>query len=126
MQVGGNLAGKAVALLFLASRCDGLVFIGNAAFQIMHAFGLPVTMELVEQESLEAARVLVEAAKARGVQIILPKDFWCINDYYPSRMKIFPANRIIDGKVKFLNLQPSPKVCIVSFARLRTKWTRDC
>lgn len=95
--VGGNLAGKAVALLFLASRCDGLVFIGNAAFQIMYAFGLPVPMELVEQESLEAARVLVEAAKARGVQIILPKDFWCINDYYPSRMKIFPANRIIDG-----------------------------
>ncbi|XP_049406483.1 phosphoglycerate kinase, cytosolic-like isoform X1 [Solanum stenotomum] len=95
--VGGNLAGKAAALLFLASRCDGLVFVGDAAFQIMHAFGLPVPMELVEQESLEAAHVLVEAAKARGVQIILPKDFWCLNDYYPSQMNIFPANHIMDG-----------------------------
>ncbi|XP_049360783.1 phosphoglycerate kinase, cytosolic-like [Solanum verrucosum] len=95
--VGGNLAGKAAALLFLASRCDGLVFVGDAAFQIMHAFGLPVPMESVEQESLEAAHVLVEAAKARGVQIILPKDFWCLNDYYPSQMKIFPANHIMDG-----------------------------
>ncbi|KAK6779534.1 hypothetical protein RDI58_021718 [Solanum bulbocastanum] len=95
--VGGNLTGKAAALLFLASRCDGLVFVGDAAFQIMHAFGLPVPMELVEQESLEAAHVLVEAAKARGVQIILPKDFWCLNDYYPSQMKIFAANHIMDG-----------------------------
>lgn len=103
MQVGGaNLAGKAAALQFLASRCDGLVFVGDAAFQIMHAFGLPVPMDLVEQESLEAAHVLVEAAKARGVKIIVPKDFWCFNDYYPSQMKLFPANHIMDGKVKSL------------------------
>lgn len=127
MQIGGaNLDGKAAALQFLASRCDGLVFVGDTAFQIMHAFGLPVPMELVEQESLETAHVLVETAKARGVQIILPKDFLCLNDHNPSQMKIFPAKHIMDGKVETLNLQPSPMVCIVSFARLRTKWTRDC
>ncbi|CAN4117104.1 unnamed protein product [Withania somnifera] len=94
---GANLSGKEAALQFLASRCDGLVFVGDAAFQIMHAFGLPVPMELVEQDSLEAAHMLVEAAKARGVQIVLPKDFWCLNDHYSSQMKIFPANHIMDG-----------------------------
>ncbi|XP_059305869.1 phosphoglycerate kinase, cytosolic-like [Lycium ferocissimum] len=94
---GANLAGKASALQFLASKCDGLVFVGDAAFQIMHAFGLPVPMKLVEQESLEAANMLVEAAKVRGVQIILPKDFWCLHDHYPLEMKIFPANHIMDG-----------------------------
>ncbi|XP_060201489.1 uncharacterized protein LOC132630015 isoform X3 [Lycium barbarum] len=94
---GANLAGKASALQFLASKCDGLVFVGDAAFQIMHAFGLPVPMKFVERESLEAANMLVEAAKARGVQIILPKDFWCLHDYYPLEMKIFPANHIMDG-----------------------------
>ncbi|MCD7462255.1 hypothetical protein HAX54_048132 [Datura stramonium] len=94
---GANLTGKAAALQYLASRCDGLVFVGDAVFQIMHAFGLPVPMELVEQESLEAAHTLVEAAKARGVQIVLPKDFWCLNDHCPSQMKIFPANHIMDG-----------------------------
>ncbi|KAJ8537769.1 hypothetical protein K7X08_014309 [Anisodus acutangulus] len=94
---GDNLAGKTSALQFLASRCDGLVFVGDAAFQIMHAFGLPVPTELVEQESLEVAHMLVEAAKARGVQIILPKDFSCLSDHYPLQMKIFPANHIMDG-----------------------------
>lgn len=94
---GANLDGKAAALQFLASRCDGLVFVGDTAFQIMHAFGLPVPMELVEQESLETAHVLVETAKARGVQIILPKDFLCLNDHNPSQMKIFPAKHIMDG-----------------------------
>lgn len=95
---GANLAGKAAALQFLASRCDGFIFVGDAAFQIMHAFGLPVPMELVEQESLEAADMLLEAAKARGVKIVLPKDFWCVNDHYPLQMKTFPANHIMDGK----------------------------
>ncbi|XP_009616936.1 phosphoglycerate kinase 2, chloroplastic isoform X4 [Nicotiana tabacum] len=94
---GANLAGKAAALQFLASRCDGFIFVGDAAFQIMHAFGLPVPMELVEQESLEAADMLLEAAKARGVKIVLPKDFWCVNDHYPLQMKTFPANHIMDG-----------------------------
>ncbi|OIT23240.1 PREDICTED: uncharacterized protein LOC109216682 isoform X1 [Nicotiana attenuata] len=94
---GANLAGKAAALQFLASRCDGFIFVGDAAFQIMHAFGLPVPMELVEQESLEAADMLIEAAEARGVNIVLPKDFWCVNDHYPLQMKTFPANHIIDG-----------------------------
>ncbi|KAK4348494.1 hypothetical protein RND71_031249 [Anisodus tanguticus] len=106
---GDNLAGKTSALQFLASRCDGLVFVGDAAFQIMHAFGLPVPTELVEQESLEVAHMLVEAAKARGVQIILPKDFSCLSDHYPLQMKIFPANHIMDGKVESLNLQPRSK-----------------
>ncbi|PHU06494.1 hypothetical protein BC332_22983 [Capsicum chinense] len=94
---GANLAGKAAALQFLASRCDGLVFVGDAAFQIMHAFGLAVPMVLVEQESLEAAHMLVETAKSKGVQLVLPKDFWCLNDHYPSQMKIFPDNHIMDG-----------------------------
>ncbi|XP_009792555.1 uncharacterized protein LOC107791283 isoform X3 [Nicotiana tabacum] len=94
---GANLAGKAAALQFLASRCDGLVFVGDAAFQIMHAFGLAVPMELVEKESLEAAHMLIEASKARGVQIVLPKDFWCLNDHYPLQMKICTANHIMDG-----------------------------
>lgn len=100
MQIGGaNLAGKAAALQFLASRCDGFIFVGDAAFQIMHAFGLAVPMELVEKESLEAAHMLIEASKARGVQIVLPKDFWCLNDHYPLQMKICTANHIMDGKV---------------------------
>lgn len=108
MQIGGgNLIDKAAALQFLASICDVLVFVGEMAFQIMHAFGLPVPMKLVESKALKQAHAIVEAAKARNVEIVLPKDFWCINYSNPHQMAISSASSILDGKILlFFNLLP--------------------
>lgn len=100
---GGNLFDKAAALYSLASICDGLVFVGNMAFQLMHALGLPVPMKLVEQGALEEALRIVQFTKARSMSILLPKDFWCMSGYSQEQLEIFPASCIPDGKV--VNLQ---------------------
>nr|GMC98833.1 phosphoglycerate kinase, cytosolic-like isoform X1 [Ipomoea batatas] len=96
---GGNLIDKAAALNFLASICDALVFVGEMAFQIMHAFGLPVPIKFVERKALKQAHAIVEAAKARNIEIVLPKDFWCINYSNPHQMEISSASSILDGKI---------------------------
>ncbi|CAL5358408.1 unnamed protein product [Camellia sinensis] len=62
---GGKLLEKAVALHFLAARCDGLVFVGMMAFQIMHAQGLPVPKKLVEHGAIKEALNLTQFAKFR-------------------------------------------------------------
>jgi phosphoglycerate kinase len=55
-QIGGdNLFDKADALHFLASKCDGLVFVGKMSFQIMHALGISVPLEFVEYGALKEA-----------------------------------------------------------------------
>ncbi|GMP84954.1 hypothetical protein CsSME_00038284 [Camellia sinensis var. sinensis] len=62
---GGKLLEKAAALHFLAARCDGLVFVGMMAFQIMHAQGLPVPKKLVERGAIKEALNLTQFAKFR-------------------------------------------------------------
>ncbi|KAA8516568.1 hypothetical protein F0562_016926 [Nyssa sinensis] len=94
---GGNLLDKVAALHFLASTCDGLVFVGMMAFQIMHALGLPVPMKLVEHGILEEALNLTNFAKLRSIPILFPKDFWCMNDHLPKQLERFPAHCILDG-----------------------------
>lgn len=100
MQIGGgNLLDKAAALHFLASRCDGLVFVGMMSFQIMKALGLSVPLNLVEHGALKEALNVVQFAKGRNVQILCPKDFWCKNERLPRQLEIFPAHGILDGEV---------------------------
>ncbi|KAL2509321.1 uncharacterized protein Fot_32968 [Forsythia ovata] len=94
---GSDLAGKAAALQFLASKCDAIVFVGSMAFQIMHAMGVPVPVKLVELGALNEAVSIVESANSRNIPIVLPKDFWCMNDVFPTQLEIFSVNSILDG-----------------------------
>ncbi|XP_074369038.1 uncharacterized protein LOC141709045 isoform X1 [Apium graveolens] len=92
---GGNLFEKAAALKSVASFCDGLVFVGNMAFQLMNALGMPVPMKLVEKRAVREALGIIQYTKARSISLLLPKDFWCRNDN--SQMEIFSADCIPDS-----------------------------
>ncbi|XP_024038220.1 uncharacterized protein LOC18038153 isoform X1 [Citrus clementina] len=94
---GGNLCNKAAALHFLASRCDGLIFVGLMSFQIMHALGLPVPPELVEKGANDAASDLIQFARDKHITILYPKDFWCTKIHHPNQVEIFPSHGIPDG-----------------------------
>nr|POF14424.1 phosphoglycerate kinase [Quercus suber] len=93
---GGNFFDKAAALHFLASRCDGLVFVGRMSFQIMHALGVSVPLNFVENGALREALDIVRFAQNRDIQILYPKDFWCKNDCLPGKLELFPAHSILD------------------------------
>ncbi|KAL0409960.1 UNVERIFIED_CONTAM: Phosphoglycerate kinase [Sesamum latifolium] len=94
---GGNLADKVAALHSLTSTCDGLIFVGSMAFQIMHALGVPVPMKLVELGALKEAVSIVETAKLRNIPLVLPKDFWCIKNHALNQLEIFSAYSISEG-----------------------------
>ncbi|KAL0375043.1 UNVERIFIED_CONTAM: tRNA (guanine-N(7)-)-methyltransferase [Sesamum radiatum] len=94
---GGNLADKVGALHSLTSTCDGLIFVGSMAFQIMHALGVPVPMKLVKLGALKEAVSIVETAKLRNIPLVLPKDFWCIKNHAWNQIEIFSAYSISEG-----------------------------
>ncbi|KAK6943852.1 tRNA (guanine-N-7) methyltransferase, Trmb type [Dillenia turbinata] len=96
---GGKLLEKAAALHSLASRCDGLVFVGLMAYQIMHACGLPVPPNLVEHAALKEASNLLQLARERGVPLLYPKDFLCISGRFPNQSRSFPAHEVLEGWV---------------------------
>ncbi|XP_020553516.1 uncharacterized protein LOC105174272 isoform X1 [Sesamum indicum] len=94
---GGNLADKVAALHSLTSTCDGLIFVGSMAFQIMHALGVPVPMKFVELGALKEAVSIVETAKLRNIPLVVPKDFWCIKNHPLNQIEIFSAYSISEG-----------------------------
>lgn len=94
---GGKFLEKAAALRFLASYCDGLVFIGMMAFQIMQAQGLSVTMKFVECRAYDEASKIIHIAKLRRIPILCPKDFWCSSHHLSSKLELVPAHNILDG-----------------------------
>ncbi|KAI4349124.1 hypothetical protein L6164_009760 [Bauhinia variegata] len=96
---GGHLYDKAAALHFLASRCQGLIFVGMISFQIMYALGVSVPSKLVEREVCDEALDIVRLARDRNIQILYPKDFWCRNEHDQKHLKTFPAHGILDGWV---------------------------
>ncbi|KDP29152.1 hypothetical protein JCGZ_16541 [Jatropha curcas] len=94
---GGNLYDKAASLHLLASKCDGLVFVGIMSFQIMHALGYSVPSSLIEPQAHKAALDIIHFAQDRNIPILCPKDFWCVQGFAPKQMEVFPAHDILKG-----------------------------
>ncbi|XP_057549345.1 uncharacterized protein LOC130827599 isoform X4 [Amaranthus tricolor] len=94
---GSKLKNKGAALRVLASRCDGMVFVGMMALQIMHAMGMSVPLFLVEREGAKEALEIVKYAEYRSIPILLPSDFLCRNNRLHMKMQTFPAQGILDG-----------------------------
>ncbi|KAM7254739.1 hypothetical protein ACFE04_019980 [Oxalis oulophora] len=94
---GGNIYDKADALHFLASKCDGIVFVGMMAFQIMHALGLHIPLNLLEPGASKATLDFIKFAHDRNIPIVCPKDFWCTNNVNSNQLKVLAAHDIRDG-----------------------------
>ncbi|KAF9596164.1 hypothetical protein IFM89_007482 [Coptis chinensis] len=94
---GNNLKDKASAIHFLASKCDGLVFVGMMAFQIMHAKGIPVPLSFVDPGLVEDSLKIIKYARKRNIPLLLPKDFWCVKNSFPNQQHSFPAHGVLDG-----------------------------
>ncbi|KAL8210552.1 hypothetical protein R6Q57_004989 [Mikania cordata] len=92
----GNLVEKAAAVRYLISSADGLVFVGNMAFQIMHALGLPVPRKLVEAGAFTEAFKLIQLANSKNIPILFPKDFWCLNEQF-KKPELVPVHGILEG-----------------------------
>merc|ERR1712061_626681 len=89
---------------------DKLVIGGGMVFTFLKARGLSVGNSLVEEEFLDLATKLEEKAKAKGVEVILPSDVAC-GDEFPAGgkevgFKVVKADAIPDG---WLGLDNGPE-----------------
>ena len=101
----------------LASRCDGMVFVGMMALQIMHAMGMSVPLFLVEREGAKEALEIVKYAEYRSIPILLPSDFLCRNNRLHMKMQTFPAQGILDGNfLRFLILSLSYTSSVLKYS----------
>ena len=71
---GAKVSDKIALVEHLLARVDALVIGGGMAFTFLRALGHDVGRSLVEPERIEMARAALEAARRRGVQVVLPVD----------------------------------------------------
>ena len=71
---GAKVSDKIEVIESMLSRVDRLLIGGAMAYTFFKALGMPVGTSLVEDDKQDAARSIVEHAKARGVVLQLPVD----------------------------------------------------
>ena len=71
---GAKVSDKIEVIESMLGRVDRLLIGGAMAYTFFKALGMPVGKSLVEEDKQEAARGVIEAAKARGVVLQLPVD----------------------------------------------------
>jgi phosphoglycerate kinase len=71
---GAKVSDKIALVEHLLSRVDALVIGGGMAFTFLRALGHGVGRSLVELDRVDMARAILEAARRRGVQVVLPVD----------------------------------------------------
>ena len=71
---GAKVSDKLEVIQNLLPRVDALLIGGAMAYTFLKAQGLPVGKSLVEDDLLDAARDIEQAAKARGLRFELPVD----------------------------------------------------
>ena len=71
---GAKISGKIDVLTQLLGKVDRLLVGGAMMFTFLKAQGRPTGKSLVEDDRLDMARAVLEQAKARGVDLVLPVD----------------------------------------------------
>jgi phosphoglycerate kinase len=71
---GAKVSDKIEVIESMMSRVDRLLIGGAMAYTFFKALGMPVGTSLVEEDKQDAARSIIEHAKARGIVLQLPVD----------------------------------------------------
>lgn len=92
---GAKVSGKLEVLKNLARRVEKVIIGGGMAFTFLKSMGLQVGKSLVEDELLETAQKILEAAKKENVTVYLPVDCVVADKFEPSaQIRIVPVQEI--------------------------------
>merc|ERR1711953_985040 len=107
---GAKVSTKIPVIESMLDKVDKLIIGGGMVFTFLKAKGLSVGNSLVEEDMIDLATKLMEQAKEKGVELILPSDIAC-GDAFPADgkevgFKVVSADAIPDG---WLGLDNGPE-----------------
>ena len=112
---GAKITGKIDVIKSLFDKVDNLIIGGGMAYTFAKACGGNIGKSLVEEEKIALAKQLIEDAKNRGVNLLLPSDSVNANDFKnDANTNITDIKNIAD---EYMGLDIGPE-SIASFSRI--------
>jgi phosphoglycerate kinase len=78
---GAKVSDKILILQQLLSKANNIIIGGGMAFTFVKARGGAIGKSLVESDRLDTARMIMEEAKAKGVNLYIPVDAVCSTEF---------------------------------------------
>lgn len=95
---GAKVSDKIGVIKNLLSKCDSLIIGGGMAYTFFKAQGWNIGTSLLDADSIDLAKKLMEEAKTRGVKLLLPVDTVVGKDFAAdTEYKTVPSNEIPEG-----------------------------
>ncbi|MBI5324223.1 MAG: phosphoglycerate kinase [Ignavibacteriae bacterium] len=95
---GAKISGKIDVIKNLLGKCNSILIGGGMAYTFFKAMGYNIGKSLLEEDRIMMAKDLINEAKAKNVNLILPVDT-VVADYFSndSEFKVVNADSIPDG-----------------------------
>ena len=103
---GAKVADKIPVIENLLDKVDAIIIGGGMAYTFLKAKGMKIGSSKLEEDSLELARTLLDAAKQKGVEIVLPVDSVVADDFDENANTDTVEGDIADG---WMGLDIGPK-----------------
>lgn len=106
--MGGSKVGdKILVIENLLKKVDTLLIGGGMAYTFMKAQGFEIGTSILDEENIQLAGDLMEHAKERGVDLVLPVDFVCGKEFKnDTEIKVFDNDKMPGD---FMGLDIGPK-----------------
>merc|ERR1712176_1488877 len=104
---GSKVSSKITVLEALLDKCEKVIIGGGMVFTFLKAKGYNVGTSLVEDDSIDTAKAVMEKAESLGKEILLPSDIVIADKFdKDAESKVVAANEIPDG---WMGLDNGPK-----------------
>lgn len=108
---GAKVSDKIKVIENLLTKVDTLIIGGGMAYTFLKAQGYKVGKSLVEEDKLEYALQMLESAKAKGVELLLPVDHIVANEFNKDAAPVVTEG--IDIADEYMGLDIGPKTAAI-------------